>query len=188
MIKYRRDLIPEKFIKEVPESKSGVSDTLKVKGQNLIKLIPLDTPQIRAAINLVYAAENNEVLDPSSLKILAESFSEIFGGRNPTEIFQIMPLGFRLAKGRPQDHGIKSCDVVTAVFELFRRKHSALHAQREAIAMSKKDTIASFDMEPIISSMRKLNRDLAQSDLLKNHQSDEVLEQIIFPYRKKECV
>ena len=36
---------------------------MQAKGQNILKLIPLDTPQIRAAINLVYAVENNKELD-----------------------------------------------------------------------------------------------------------------------------
>ena len=188
MIKYRRDLVPEKFVLKVPESIVGKLTALKTKDQSIRKLIPLDTPQIRAAINLVYAIENNKVVDPLSLKILADSFCEIFGGRKPTDIFQIMPIGFALANGRPQDHGFKSCDIVSAVFELSRRKYSLLHAQPKAIAMAKKDTIAAFDMGPDISSMRKLNRDLAQSNLLKITQSDEMLEQIIFPYRKMEVV
>lgn len=146
----------------------------------------LDNPQIRAAINLVNAAENNEVLDATSLKILSDSFSEIFGGINPADIFQQVPIGFAFPNGRPKDYGFKTCDVAASIYELARRGYLAEYGETMAISMAKRYTIDAFDMEPGLSSTRMLDRYLAESTLLKDYQSDEVLRQIIAPYEKRQ--
>lgn len=110
---------------------------------NLPKPLAVDTPQMRAAVNLVLAVKKGEAPDADSLKVLSDAFFQIFGGTDPTDLFGA-PLGLVHPPHRPKGYGFTKDDIVSAFIELRRR--ALLQSQpRRALQAAKEDAAYSFE-------------------------------------------
>lgn len=114
--------------------------------RKLGKPLALDTPAVRAAVNLVLAVEAGKQPNADTLRTLHDAFLELFGGTPPKQLFG-SPCGFALPKGKPPDHGFTPSDVVSAFIELERRRliregvAAALERAKEAAV----DAFVEFD-------------------------------------------
>lgn len=110
------------------------------RNQSLFKPLAVDTPQMRAAVNLVMAVKDGSAPDTASLNIIADAFLEVFGGRNPKDIFG-GALGLVPTPGRQAGYGFTSADIVSAVIEIERRK---LAPAKGALSGAKRNALKSF--------------------------------------------
>jgi hypothetical protein len=96
--------------------------TTYVRNQSRLKVLKNnDTPQMRAAVNLVLAVQNGGVPSQKNLEVLAEAFLTVMGGQSPQDVFG-HPLGLVPCKGRPANAGFTPADIVSAVLELELRR------------------------------------------------------------------
>ena len=114
--------------------------TMYRRNQSRFKPLAVDTPQMRAAVNLVMAVETGQQPDAASLEILRAAFLDVFGGKNPREIFG-GPLGLVPTPGRQAGYGFTRADVLSAVIEIERRK---LGSARGTLARAKQTASAMF--------------------------------------------
>ena len=114
--------------------------------RKLGKPLALDTPAVRAAVNLVLAVEAGKQPNADTLRTLHDAFLQLFGGTPPKQLFG-SPCGLALPKKRPPDHGFTPADVVSAFIELERRRllregvAAALERAKEAAV----DAFVEFD-------------------------------------------
>jgi hypothetical protein len=145
-----------------------------------------DTPVVRAVINLINAVEKNISLDSKSMETLSEAYLEFFGRAHLNNGVKVnypkSPIDIVKNNGRPLDYGFTRADIIKARFELFRRDFIVNYSEKKALSLSKEATIKAFNMSDDPNSMRSLNKDLKNSDLLKYAITNEDLEKIIAPY------
>ncbi|MEF8768848.1 MAG: hypothetical protein ABTS16_05755 [Candidatus Accumulibacter phosphatis] len=150
--------------------------------RKLPKPLAVDTPQIRAAINLVHAVESGQNPDGETLQVLHDAFREIFGGKHPTEIFG-QPLGLVSPKGRPKGYGFTPADIVSAYIELRRRQLEPTHPTN-ALETAKLDAASAFvEFGGAVDAARAIDRDWAAGRGLVAALSDGDLHKIIAPYK-----
>lgn len=153
--------------------------------RKLDKPLALDTPAVRAAVNLVRAVEAGEQPNADTLRTLHDAFLELFGGTPPTHLFG-SPCGFALPKGRPPEHGFTPADVVSAFIELERRRligegdAAALERAKEAAV----DAFVEFDGQKDPS--RALDRYWAEGQSTVEALDDDELRAILDPYQLRD--
>lgn len=152
--------------------------TQYTRNQARFKPLAVDTPQMRAAVNIVIAVKDGQVPDAASLDVLADTFLKVFGGVNPKTIFG-STLGLVPTPGGQADYGFTPADVVSAVIELERRR---LGGRRGALAAAKRHARAVFvDIEGA-DPMRSVERDWSAGRCTVESLSNTDLQEIIRPY------
>ncbi len=150
--------------------------------RKLPKPLSVDTPQMRAAVNLVLAVEGGQTPDSKTLQVLHDAFLDIFGGKHPTAIFG-HPLGLVSPKGRPKGYGFTPADIVSAYIELRRRQLAPTHP-KNALATAKKEAAAAFvGFANAEDAPRAVDRDWAEGQGSISALSDHELQEIIAPYK-----
>jgi hypothetical protein len=152
--------------------------TRYTRNQDRFKPLAVDTPQMRAAINLVIATKDGQVPDMESLNVLADAFLKVFGGVNPQTIFG-GTLGLVPTPGGQADYGFTPADVVSAVIELERRR---LGGRRGALAAAKRHACKVFVDIAGPAAMRSVERDWSAGRRTVESLSDADLQAIIKPY------
>lgn len=149
------------------------------RNQSLVKGLAVDTPQMRAAVNLVMAVKDGLAPDTKNLNILADAFLEVFGGKNPKEIFG-GTLGLVPTLGRQANYGFTPSDIVSAVIEIERRK---LGNVRGAVSEAKKIAIKKFIDINGENAMRTVERDWRKGKAMVSALSDADLIELVRPYK-----
>lgn len=148
--------------------------------RRLPKPLAVDTPQMRAAVNLVIALENGMQPNEKDLDVLRIAFREIFGGKNPIDIFGYT-LGLVHPPNKPKDYGFTAADIVSAFIELRRRELLQIFP-RNALTKAKYDALSNFvglsDGDPA----RAINRDWRGGKRTVEGLSDFDLRMILEPY------
>lgn len=149
------------------------------RNQSLVKGLAIDTPQMRAAINLTIAVKDGLNPDKESLNILADAFMEVFGGVNP-KVFFGNHLGLVPTLGRQSSYGFTPAHIVSAVIEIERRK---LGNVRGALSKAKQIAIEKFIDINGESAMRSVERDWAEGKATVSELSDDNLIELVRPYK-----
>lgn len=149
------------------------------RNQSKFKPLAVDTPQMRAAVNLVIAVKDGLMPDTESLSIIADAFLKVFGGKNPKDIFG-GTLGLVPTPGRQAAYGFTPSDIVSAVIELERRK---LGGGRGALSDAKKIALAAFVDIGGADPERSINRDWKAGRATVEPLSDAELVELIRPYK-----
>lgn len=153
--------------------------------RKLGKPLALDTPAVRAAVNLVRAVEAGEQPNADTLRTLHDAFLQLFGGTPPKQLFG-SPCGLALPRKRPPDHGFTPADVVSAFIELERRRllgegdAAALERAKEAAV----DAFVEFDGQKDPS--RALDRYWAEGQSTVEALDDDELRAILDPYQLRD--
>lgn len=153
--------------------------------RKLGKPLALDTPAVRAAVNLVLAVEAGEQPNADTLRTLHDTFLQLFGGTPPKQLFGF-PCGLALPRKRPPDHGFTPTDVVSAFIELERRRligegdAAALERAKEAAV----DAFVEFDGQKDPS--RALDRYWAEGQSTVEALDDDELRAILDPYQLRD--
>lgn len=153
--------------------------------RKLGKPLALDTPAVRAAVNLVLAVEAGEQPNADTLRTLHDAFLQLFGGTPPKQLFGF-PCGLALPRKRPPDHGFTPTDVVSAFIELERRRligegdAAALERAKEAAV----DAFVEFDGQKDPS--RALDRYWAEGQSTVEALDDDELRAILDPYQLRD--
>ena len=136
-----------------------------------------DTPQMRAAVNVVLAVEDGVNPSPEDIKVLAEAFKAVFGGQSPKAVFG-HPLGLTANVGRPENSGITPAIVVSAVIEQeLRRLGYGNKDLPRAIEHAQKSFVDSQDA-------RTLRRDWSIGKSTVQPLDDQTLRDLVEPYRQ----
>lgn len=149
------------------------------RNQSLVKGLAVDTPQMRAAVNLVIAVKDGLTPDTESLNILADAFLEVFGGKNPKDILG-GALGLVPTTGRQAAYGFTPSDTVSAVIEQERRK---LGNTKGALTTAKQTALAVFVDIGGEDPMRAIERDWAAGRSTVEPLSDTELVELLRPYK-----
>lgn len=149
------------------------------RNQSLVKGLAIDTPQMRAAINLTIAVKDGLNPDKESLNILADAFMKVFGGVNPKDFFG-NHLGLVPTLGRQRSYGFTPAHIVSAVIEMERRK---LGNQRGSISKAKRIAIEKFTDISGEDAMRSIERDWKAAKALVEVLKDEDLIELVRPYK-----
>lgn len=149
------------------------------RSQSRFKPLAVDTPQMRAAVNLVIAVKDGLTPDTESLNIIADAFLKVFGGKNPKDIFG-GHLGLVPTQGRQADYGITPSDVVSAAIELERRKFGG---KRGDLTKAKNKVLAACVDIGGADPERSINRDWALGHETVEPLSDADLVELIRPYK-----
>lgn len=145
------------------------------------KPLALDTPEVRAAVNLVLAVEVGEVPGEDTLRVLRDAFLDLFEGADPVAMFG-KPLGFVSRKGRPKHYGFTPADIVSSFIELRRRELEVTHPTN-ALETAKKDAAAAFvDFSGAADAERSVDRDWADGRAVAESLDDDELRDLIAPY------
>jgi hypothetical protein len=110
------------------------------RNQSRFKGLACDTPTMRAAVNLVIAVKDGHQPDTECLNLLADAFLEVFGGKNPKDIFG-GTLGLVPTPGGQRHYGFIPEEVVSAYIELKRR---SLGGGRGAISAAMSAAVSAF--------------------------------------------
>ena len=149
------------------------------RNQSLVKGLAIDTPQMRAAVNLVMAVKDGLTPDTESLNILADAFLEVFGGRNPKDILG-GTLGLVPTLGRQSSYGFTPAHIVSAVIEMERRK---LVNQSGSISKAKRIALEKFTDISGEDAMRSIERDWKAAKAEVGVLKDEDLIELVRPYK-----
>ncbi|MDI1309396.1 MAG: hypothetical protein PSV17_08170 [Methylotenera sp.] len=150
--------------------------------RSLPKPLNVDTPQMRAAINLVQAVDDNKTPDEGSLKVLRDAFYIIFGGTKPQDIFG-HPLGLVHPPHKPKGYGFTSDDIVSAWIELTKRNYEA-NGLDAVSALKNAKREAKFEFNDIQNDDdRSIRRHWEKGENTVKNLSTADLEEIIAPYK-----
>lgn len=149
--------------------------------RKLDKPLALDTPTVRAAVNLVLAVEAGEQPDGETLRTLHDAFLDLFGGKPPSVLFG-SACGFALPKGRPIDSGFTPADVVSAFIELERRFRER-RGEPAALSRAQEAAIYAFVELRQKDPRRAVKRDWETGRDTVERLDDDDLAAIIAPYR-----
>lgn len=151
------------------------------RNQSVFKPLAVDTPQMRAAVNLVISVKDGKIPDTNSLNVLADALLAVFGGKNPKDIFG-GTLGLVPTPGRPADYGFTPSDIVSAVIEMERRK---LGSKRGALTQAKHTALTQFPEigGDIADATRSIERDWAKGRKTVEGLSDSDLVELVRPYK-----
>lgn len=153
--------------------------------RKLGKPLALDTPAVRAAVNLVLAVEAGEQPNADTLRTLHDAFLQLFGGTPPKQLFG-SPCGLALPRKRPPDHGFTPADVVSAFIELERRRliregvAAALTRAKEAAV----DAFVEFDGQA--DTKKAINRYWGAGRGTAEVLDDDELRAILDPYQLRD--
>ncbi len=149
-----------------------------IRNQSRFKpLTQNDTPQMRAAVNLVMAFELGASPNLDDLAVLAEAFAAVFGGESPLAVFG-HPLGLTTNVGRPKNSGISPSVVVSAVIELeLRRLGIGPKGLPKAIEHAQNSFVDSTDA-------RTLRRDWTKGKSTVQDLCNQTLHDLIAPYSR----
>lgn len=153
--------------------------------RKLDKPLALDTPAVRAAVNLVLAVEAGEQPHADTLRTLHDAFLQLFGGTPPKQLFG-SPCGFALPKGRPPEHGFTPADVVSAFIELERRR---LEGEGETAALDRAQKSAAYsfvEFEGQRDPIRAIKRDWSEGQSTVGALDDDDLRAILDPYQLRD--
>ncbi len=151
------------------------------RNQSVFKPLAVDTPQMRAAVNLVISVQDGQTPDTNSLNVLADALLAVFGGKNPKDIFG-GTLGLVPTPGRQADYGFTPSDIVSAVIEMELRK---LGGKRGALAQAKRTALTLIPEigGDIASATRSIERDWARGRKTVEGLSDADLFELVRPYK-----
>lgn len=154
------------------------------RDQRNFKPLAVDTPQMRAAVNLVITVKGGKTPDSASLNVLADAFLKVFGGKNPKDIFG-GTLGLVPTPGAQSDYGITPADIVSAVIELEFRK---LGQGRGNLAKAKRTARDAFiDIGGDVASRdRAIERDWSKGRMTVQSLSDVELIELMRPYKARQ--
>ncbi len=153
--------------------------------RKLDKPLALDTPAVRAAVNLVLAVEAGEQPNADTLRTLHDAFLQLFGGTPPKQLFG-SPCGLALPKKRPPDHGFTPADVVSAFIELERRRLEG-EGETPALTRAQKSAAYSFvEFEGQRDPIRAIKRDWAEGQSTVEALDDDELRAILDPYQLRD--
>ena len=153
------------------------------RSQRQVKGLAVDTPQMRAAANLVIAVKDGKIPDTESLNILADAFLEVFGGKKPKDVLG-GTLGLVPTPGMQAGYGFTSADVVSAVIEMECRKLGK--GMWGNLAQAKRNTLRKFvDIGGAddASKERVVARDWAAGQRTVETLSDADLVELVRPYK-----
>ena len=140
-----------------------------------------DTPQMRAAVNLMMAVKSNKQPRAEDLQVLALAVEEVIKGECPIQIFGY-PLGLVPPKGRPPLSGFTPSDIVAAVIELeLRRLGKVKGAMSKAVAYAMNNF---SDIGNDENARRTVYRDWRNSESLVKNLDDQELKDLVSIYYK----
>ena len=128
------------------------------RNQSRFKPLAVDTPQMRAAVNLVIAVKDGQQPAMASLNIIADAFLEVFGGKNPKDIFG-GALGLVPTHGRQTGYGFTPADIVSAVIEIERRKQGSARGALSKAKLNALKLFVDIGGGDIQNAMRCVERD-----------------------------
>ena len=153
--------------------------------RKLGKPLALDTPAVRAAVNLVLAVEAGEQPNADTLRTLHDAFLQLFGGTPPKQLFG-SPCGLALPRKRPPDHGFTPADVVSAFIELERRQYERA-GKTPPLTLAKRDALHAFvEFDGQADPMSALNRDWREGRVTVQRLDDDELRAILDPYQLRD--
>lgn len=153
---------------------------LYYRNQSRIKPLASDTPTMRAAVNLVIAVKDGQLPTNQDLILLADAFLEVFGGKNPKDIFG-GSLGLVPTPGGQPHYGFTPADIVSAYIELQRRR---LGNKRGALTAAKRKAAGAFVDLNGADVQRAIERDWSAGRKTVEHLSDDDLAELLHPYKR----
>jgi len=150
------------------------------RNQSELKIFTsVDSPQVRAAVNLVCAVERGEAPSMETLEVLSQTYLAAFSGLEPKK-FKGYPFTLLLTKGRLPDEGFNPSDIVSAVIEIELRRLGKVRGSLEKAINHVKEVFVDIPLDG--DPVRSIRRDWKKGKALVEQLSDSELAELVKPY------